>query len=102
MDNDHGLVAQSSRVSPYSTLFLISKLGIMIVPSIEFWALVDTTHVTIKQKDQILVMYSHHHGTVMCLSFYAGCPTFTSPAAHLMHAHMLATSARSSTHFHWI
>ena len=84
-DNGHGLVAHSLQVPPHSTLTLISKLWIMIVPSINLSALVDTNQVTSKQKDQVLVMYFHHCGTMMHVSLYAWLPTFTLPAAHLMH-----------------
>ena len=73
----------------YSTLLLISKLGIMIVPSMDLSALVDMTNITIKQNDQVLVVYFHCCGTMMQISLYAGLSTFTLPAA------MLTTSARS-------
>ena len=52
-DNGHGPLAHSPQMPLYSTLFLISKLGIMIVPLINLRALVNTTHVTIKQKDWV-------------------------------------------------
>ena len=67
----------------------------MIVPLIILCALIDTTHVTIKQKKKVLVVYSDHHGTVMHISLYAGHLTSTLPAAHLNHTCMLAISTGS-------
>ena len=48
-DNGHGLVAHSLQVPPHSTLTLISKLWIMIVPLINLSTLVKSSHVTIKR-----------------------------------------------------
>ena len=100
-DNGHGLVAHSPWVPPYSTLSLIWKLGIMIFLSINLSALVNTTHVTIKQKDWVLVVYFHHRYTMMHISSYAGLPTYTLPAAHLMHS-CSPLLLEASTHFSWI
>ena len=58
----------------------------MIVPSINLSALVDATHVTINQKDQVSVMYFHHHCTVAHIFSSAGLLTSYLTAAHLMHA----------------
>ena len=101
MDNVHGMVAYSPQVPPYSTLFLILKKVIMIVPSIDLSALIDTTHITIKQKDWVSVVFFHHHVTMVHIYLYAGLPTSTLPAAHLMHAHSLLMQ-EASTHFAWI
>ena len=53
----------------------------MIVPSIDLSALVNTTLITINQKDWVLVMYPHHHCIMGCIPSYAGLPTSTLPAA---------------------
>ena len=59
----------------------------MIVQSlINLSALVNTTHITIKQKDWVLVVYFHHCCSMAGIILYAGLPTSTLPAAHLMHA----------------
>ena len=70
----------------------------MIVPLIDISALVDTIHVTINQKDQVLVVYFHHRCTMVHISSYAGLSTSTLPAAHLMHA-CLSLLPEASTHF---
>ena len=41
----------------------------MIVLFIDLSASVETTHVTINQKDQVFVAYFQHHGTMMCHSY---------------------------------
>ena len=87
MDNVHGHVAHSPWVPTYSTLFLILKSGIIIVPSIYLTS-------QSNRKDQVLVVYFHHGGTMTCQSivcrtskfYYANCPFNT---------YMLVTSARS-------
>ena len=53
VDIGHGMVAHSPWVPPYSTLFLISKLGIMIVQLIDLSAVIDTTCVTIDRKRRV-------------------------------------------------
>ena len=94
MDNGHVPVAHSPQVPPHSTLFLISKLGIIFVTSIYLSDLIDTTHVTIKQKRSRFSCVLHHWGTmthqsIICRTsnfYYASCP---------FNACMLATSSRS-------
>ena len=58
---------------------------------------VDTTHVTIKQKDHVLVVYSHHHVTMMHISLYTVLPTSTLPTTHSIHSH-LPLLLEASTH----
>ena len=87
-DHCHGLVAHSPQVPLYSTLFLITKLGIILVLSINLSTLINTTHVTIKQKDQVLVMYFHHCSTMMSIYLYAGLLTSILLAAYLKHTYL--------------
>ena len=61
--NDHGLVAHSAQVPLCSTQLLISKLEIMIVASIKLSAVLESSHVTINQKD-------HFFGHVLSPPWY--------------------------------
>ena len=53
------------------------------------------------RNDRVLVVYPHHHGTMVHVSLYAGLPTSSLPAAHSMHA-CLPLPPEVSTHFHRI
>ena len=99
MDNDHGPMDHSPKVPLYSTLFLLSKLGIMIIPLFNLSLLIETTHITINKKDWV---FGHLSSTPWYCdaSFlsYIGPQTFTLQAALFMHA-CLPLLPEASTHF---
>ena len=84
-DNGHGPVAHSARMPPYSTQLLISKLEIMIVLSINLNALIESSHITINQKDcvfgHVLTMVPWqiisiiHRTSNIC---FASCPSMNA------------------------
>ena len=89
------------RVTMFNSITNV-KIRIMIAPSlIDLRALVKSSHVTINQKDHILVVHFHHLGTmtlftIICRTsniYFASCPS--------MHA-CTSLLPEALTHFPWI
>ena len=97
MDNGHGLVTHSPQVPPYSTLFPISKLGIMIVSLSTSELLLTLLMIQSNRKDFRLCTFT----TMIpwCINLlYVGLPTSTFPADHSIHTKS-PLLLKASTHF---
>ena len=88
-DNCHGLMVHPAWVPLYSTQLLIPKGGFMIVLLINLSTVVESTHITINQKNHVFgcvlsPMWYHNDS----LSLYIGPLTSALPAVlQCMHAH---------------